>query len=244
MKLAADQLIKWTLIVLAICALIWAYFYGAFDFILEYPDDFWFLVTQHLKLIGLSGLLAIIVAVPLGILVTRPGFKKLQWFVVNFANIGQTIPSLAVLALAMSYLGIGFQTAVFGLWINSLLPIIRNTIAGIENVDPAVLDAGRGMGMSPRQILFKLELPNALYAIMAGIRTSMVINVGTAALAFLIGGGGLGDLIFTGLSLNDMGIMLSGAIPVIFLALIVDFLIGGIEKIIVPKGLQRNANLI
>jgi len=128
--------------------------------------------------------------------------------------------------------------------VNSLLPIIRNTIVGIEGVDPAVLDAGRGMGMSQRQILFKLELPNSLYAIMAGIRTSMVINVGTATLGFLIGGGGLGDLIFTGISLNDMGIMLSGAIPVIFLALIVDFLIGGVEKIVVPKGLQRNVNLI
>ena len=244
MKLAWDRLVKWTLIFSAFCSLLWAYNTGAFDFILEYPGDFRVLVVQHLKLIGLSGLLAIVVAVPLGILVTRPGFKKLQWIVVNFANIGQTIPSLAILALAMSYMGIGFQTAVFALWVNSLLPIIRNTIVGIEGVDPAVLDAGRGMGMSQRQILFKLELPNSLYAIMAGIRTSMVINVGTATLGFLIGGGGLGDLIFTGISLNDMGIMLSGAIPVIFLALIVDFLIGGVEKIVVPKGLQRNVNLI
>lgn len=217
----------------------WAYFTGAFEFIMQNPDDLLYLTGQHLKLVGISAGLAILTAVPIGILVTRPKFKKLEWFVMNFANVGQTVPSLAILALVMSYFGIGWQTAIFALWFNSLLPILRNTVAGIENVDPLILDAGRGMGMTSKQIFFKLELPNSLYAIFAGIRTSVVINVGTAALAFLIGGGGLGDLIFTGISLYDTGIMLSGAVPVIILAILIDFILGIVEKIFIPRGLQR-----
>ena len=163
---------------------------------------------------------------------------------VNFANVGQTVPSLAVLALAMSYLGLGYQTAVFALWFHSLLPILRNTVAGIESVSPDIIDAGKGMGMKPMQVLWKLELPNASYAIIAGIRTATVINVGSAALAFLIGGGGLGDFIFTGISLYDTGIMLAGAVPVTALALLIDWLLGLLEKWIVPKGVQREAELI
>nr|WP_257148492.1 ABC transporter permease [Bacillus sp. AFS073361] len=217
----------------------WAYFTGAFQFIIDNPGDLLYLTGQHLKLVGISAALAIVTAVPLGILITRPKFKKYDWIVMNFANIGQTVPSLAILALVMSYFGLGWQTAIFALWFNSLLPILRNTVAGIENVNPLIIDAGKGMGMTSKQIFFKLEVPNAMYAIMAGIRTSVVINVGTAALAFLIGGGGLGDLIFTGISLYDTGIMLSGAVPVIMLAILLDFLLGRFEKVIIPRGLQR-----
>ncbi|HWL12155.1 MAG TPA: ABC transporter permease [Ureibacillus sp.] len=217
----------------------WAYFTGAFQFIIDNPGDLLYLTGQHLKLVAISAALAIVTAVPLGILITRPKFKKYDWIVMNFANIGQTVPSLAILALVMSYFGLGWQTAIFALWFNSLLPILRNTVAGIENVNPLIIDAGKGMGMTSKQIFFKLEVPNAMYAIMAGIRTSVVINVGTAALAFLIGGGGLGDLIFTGISLYDTGIMLSGAVPVIMLAILLDFLLGRFEKVIIPRGLQR-----
>ncbi|MFC4766251.1 ABC transporter permease [Effusibacillus consociatus] len=227
-----------TLVIGALFA--WAYVSGTFQFIMDHPDDLIYLLQQHLKLVGLSSLLAVAIAVPLGIFITRPRFKKYDWIVINFANIGQTVPSLAVLALVMSYLGIGYMTAVFALWIYSLLPILRNTVAGIESVNRSILDAGKGMGMTQYQVLWKLELPNSLYAILAGIRTSIVINVGTAALAFLIGGGGLGDLIFTGISLYDTGIMLSGALPVTLLAVIIDFLLGKFEKIIIPRGVQRN----
>ncbi|MEH7504422.1 ABC transporter permease [Neobacillus drentensis] len=206
---------------------------------MDNPGDLLYLTGQHLKMVGISAALAIATAVPLGILITRPKFKKYDWIVMNFANIGQTVPSLAILALVMSYFGLGWQTAIFALWFNSLLPILRNTVAGIENVNPLIIDAGKGMGMTSKQIFFKLEVPNAMYAIMAGIRTSVVINVGTAALAFLIGGGGLGDLIFTGISLYDTGIMLSGAVPVILLAILLDFLLGRFEKVIIPRGLQR-----
>lgn len=234
-----ERLVKICLYLVVLAMLCWAYFTGAFQFIIENPQDLLYLTGQHLKLVGISAGLAIVTAVPLGIFITRPKFKKFDWIIMNFANIGQTVPSLAILALVMSYFGLGWQTAVFALWFNSLLPILRNTVAGIDNVNPFIIDAGKGMGMTTNQIFFKLELPNALYAIMAGIRTSVVINVGTAALAFLIGGGGLGDLIFTGISLYDTGIMLSGAVPVILLAIIFDYLLGKFEKVIVPRGLQR-----
>ncbi|RWR13670.1 ABC transporter permease [Siminovitchia fortis] len=217
---------------------------GAFQFMAANVDDLIFLAGQHLKLVAISSLAAIFVAVPLGIFVTRPKFKRFEFITVNIANVGQTIPSIAILALVMSYLGIGWKTAVFALWFSSLLPILRNTIAGLNSVHPAILDAGKGMGMTQRQLLLKIEIPNALYAIIGGIRTAVVINVGTAALAFLIGGGGLGDLIFTGISLYDTGIMLAGAVPVILLAISIDLLIGIVEKLVIPKGLQRNVETI
>jgi osmoprotectant transport system permease protein len=222
----------------------WAYAAGTFQFIIDNPGDLLYLLKQHLQLVGLSSLLAVLVAVPIGILITRPKFKKYDWIAMNFANIGQTVPSIAILAIVMTYLGIGYTTAVVALWVYSLLPILRNTVAGIESVSHSIIDAGHGMGMTRSQILWKLELPNALFAILAGIRTAIVINVGTTALAFLIGGGGLGDLIFTGISLYDTGIMLSGALPVTLLAVTIDFVLGKIEKIIIPKGLQRNLETI
>lgn len=244
MKRKSEHLIRTGLILVMVAFLAWAYVAGSFQYMLEHPDELLHLIIQHLQLVGLSTLLAVAIALPLGVLVTRPRFRRLEWIVVNFANVGQTVPSLAVLALAMSYLGLGYQTAVFALWFHSLLPILRNTVAGIESVSPDIIDAGKGMGMKPMQVLWKLELPNASYAIIAGIRTATVINVGSAALAFLIGGGGLGDFIFTGISLYDTGIMLAGAVPVTALALLIDWLLGLLENWIVPKGVQREAELI
>lgn len=239
-KKAVEHMIRIGLVLVVIGILFYAFVQGAFQFIADNPGDLLYLVKQHLKLVAVSSLFAIAVAVPLGIFITRPQFKKFEWLVVNFANIGQTVPSLAILALVMTYMGLGWQTAVFALWFNSLLPILRNTIAGIESVNPAIIDAGKGMGMTERMILWKLELPNASYAILAGVRTSTVINVGTAALAFLIGGGGLGDLIFTGISLYDTGTMLAGAVPVIVLAILIDFVLGKLGNIITPKVLKRD----
>jgi osmoprotectant transport system permease protein len=239
-----EKLIHFVLLLIIAAFLVWSFTSGAFQFIIENPSDLIYLLQQHMELVLLSSVMAVAVAVPVGILVTRPRFKKFDWIAINTANIGQTIPSLAVLALVMTYFGIGYYTAVFALWVYSLLPVLRNTIAGIESINKSIIDAGQGMGMTPGQILWKLELPNALYAILAGIRTSIVINVGTAALAFLIGGGGLGDLIFTGISLYDTGIMLSGALPVTLLAITIDFVLGKLEKIIIPKGLQRNLDQV
>jgi osmoprotectant transport system permease protein len=243
-KNKAELIMRIGLYVVIISLIIYAFQNGSFTYIAENKDAVIHLFGQHLKLVAISSIAAICCAVPLGILITRPRFRKYEHMVMNSANIGQTVPSIAILALVMSYLGIGWQTAVFALWVHSLLPILRNTMAGIDSVHPAIIDAGKGMGMTQNHILWKLELPNALYAILAGIRTAIVINVGTAALAFLIGGGGLGDLIFSGISLYDTGLMLAGALPVIILAILIDFILGIFEKVIIPRGLQRQIETI
>ena len=129
---------------------------------------------------------------------------------------------------------------IIGLVVYGLLPIIRNTVAGIDNINPILIDAARGMGMTPVQTLFKVELPNAMYIILTGIRTSTVILVGTAALSFLVGGGGLGDLIFTGIAMVDPGIMLGGAIPTAILAIAMNWLLGRIEFYRLSPGLRTD----
>jgi len=153
-------------------------------------------------------------------------------------NLGSTVPTLAVLALSMSLLGIGVVPAIFGLWVSSLLPIVRNTYAGMLGVPAHFIETATGMGMRPMQILSGVELPNALYVTFAGIRTALAINVGTAPLAFLIGGGGLGELIFTGIDLNEPGMMLAGAIPTALLAVLVDFAVGVLAYWVVPRGVN------
>lgn len=206
--------------------------------IFEEPNKFLTLLKQHINIVVISGLAAIITAVPLGVLLTRPKFRRLEWLFVNIVNLGQTIPSLAVLALAMGFLGIGLKAAVVALYVFSLLPILQNTIAGIHSIDQKMIDAAKGMGLTSLQILFKIELPQASYSILAGIRTSLVINVGTAALAYLIGGGGLGVWIFTGIQLFDHTFLLSGAIPLTLLAILIDYLLKGIQFLCVPKGIR------
>ncbi len=210
---------------------------GFFEFAKENPDEIWFLFLDHLQLVGISSFIAISIGVPTGVLLTRGFMKRYREWILNIFGICQTVPSLAVIAIAMTYVGIGKTPAILALVIYGLLPIIRNTVAGIANVDPVILDAGRGMGMTPAQILFKAELPNAMYIILTGIRTSTVINVGTAALSFLVGGGGLGDLIFTGIALVDPAYMLAGAVPTALLAVFINWIFGYIEKWIVSPGL-------
>jgi len=194
------------------------------------------LIKQHLVLVGISSIGAILVAIPSGILVTRPRFKKLEGFVSNMVSLGYTIPNMAVLALVMGILGIGFKTAAFALFLYSILPIFRNTVAGLKSIDSHMIDAAKGMGLKPHQILFKIELPNAAYSIIAGVRTAVVINIGATALAHLVGGGGLGDWVFTGIKLFDNGILLSGAIPITILAILTDQLLRLVEHWVVPEG--------
>ncbi|WP_226658960.1 ABC transporter permease [Pseudalkalibacillus hwajinpoensis] len=214
----------------------WAIRNHYFDYIFTESTTFWHLVKQHLQLVLVSSVLALLIAIPGGILVTRKPFRRAEWVVSNTVNLGQTIPSLAVLALMISILGIGFQTAVFALFIYSLLPMYRNTVAGIDSIDENLIDAARGMGMKPIQILLRIELPNAAYSILAGVRTAIVLNIGTAALAYVVGGGGLGVWIFTGIQLFDNGYLISGAIPVTLLAIFVDYLLRLLERLIVPEG--------
>jgi osmoprotectant transport system permease protein len=183
-------------------------------------------VREHVALCVVSTGLAVALAVPAGVAATRRGLRRLAPPLLFVANVGQSVPTIAVLALAFSVTGIGFRTAVIGLWAYSLLPVLRNTVAGLAGVDPAVVEAARGMGMSPAQVLLKVELPLAWPVILAGIRTAAVVNVGTAALATFVGAGGLGQLITVGLDNQRDRILYTGAALTAVLALTVDWAIG------------------
>ncbi|WP_108446489.1 ABC transporter permease [Halomonas denitrificans] len=217
---------------------VWSQSSGVIDDFIFYLPDIQYLAVQHLWLTAVSGSLAILVAIPLGILLSRPSMARVAESAMQVLNVGTTIPTLAVLALSMSFLGIGTVPAVFGLFVATLLPITRNTYTGLKGVSPALMEAAAGIGMSPGQRLLKVELPNALYVIFAGIRTALAINVGTVPLAFLIGAGGLGELIFTGIDLYDPVMMLSGAIPTALLAVVVDMLIAVTAFLVVPRGVN------
>lgn len=227
------RIILWALVIVFFW---WTISENMYDKIFNESQEFKGLFVEHLQLTSISAGLAILTSVPLGIFVTRPRFRKSEWLIVNIANLGQTIPSFAVLAIAMSFLGIGMTSAIVALYIYSLLPVLQNTIAGLDSVQPEMKDAARGMGMTPLQILFRIELPNASSSILAGIRTAVVLNIGTAALAYLIGGGGLGVWIFTGIQLYDNQALISGAVPVTLLAVLVDFIFRGLQYVLVPKG--------
>ncbi|MCV6589176.1 MAG: ABC transporter permease [Marinobacterium sp.] len=217
---------------------VWAERSGFLEEMLEYEEDVVYLVVEHLKLTAVSGGLAVLIGVPLGIVLSRPRFSHVAENAMQVLNIGTTVPTLALLALSMSLLGIGNSPAILGLLVATLLPIVRNTYTGLLSVPVHLKEAASGMGMLPRQMLWQVELPNALYVIMAGIRTALAINVGTAPLAFLIGGTSLGELIFTGIAVDEQAMMLAGAIPTALLAVTVDFVLGALTFVLVSKGVN------
>ncbi|HSK40409.1 MAG TPA: ABC transporter permease [Arenibaculum sp.] len=236
--LTGPAVTRWVLVVLAFALGAWAQAAGLIGDILYRWEDIVFLSRQHMALVAISGGLAILIGVPLGILLSRPALRGLAEPVMQMLNVGTTIPPLAVLALSMSFLGIGTTPAIFALWVASMLPIVRNTYVGLLEVPAHLREAALGMGMTPGQMLLKVELPNALWVIYAGVRTALTINVGTVPLAFLIGAGGLGELIFTGIALNETGMMLAGAIPTALLAVITDFAIATAARFTVPRGVN------
>jgi osmoprotectant transport system permease protein len=192
-------------------------------------------IVEHLQLILISTGLAIAVAVPAGILITRQGFRDFSGLILGVANVGQSVPSIAILALFMGVLGLGARTAIFALWLYALLPIIRNTATGIEEVDPNIIEAATGMGMTNRQILLQIELPLAFRVMFAGMRTAAVINVGTAALGAFIGAGGLGTFIITGIPLMRERMILVGAILTAVMAVLVDWILGKVQdRLVAP----------
>jgi len=199
------------------------------QFVYQQSDKLWSQTLAHIGLTLISLILAIVIAVPLGILITRK--KKFSGIILGFAGVLQTIPSIALLGVMIPFLGIGPKPAILALFLYALLPVIRNTYTGIIEVNPAVVDAARGMGMSKWQILTKVELPLAFPVLMAGIRTATVINVGVATLAAYIAAGGLGEFIFGGIALNNSNMILAGAIPAALLAIILDFLLSLVQKI-------------
>lgn len=194
--------------------------------------------AQHLELVFVSSLVIIPLGLIFGIGVTREEFRQMLPLVNNLVNSGQTIPTIAIVAIMAPIIGLGFWPAIIALIAYGLLPVVRNTIAGIEAVSDFIIDSARGMGMTSEQILFQIELPIASSIIMAGIRTSMVINIGTATLGAFVGSGGLGVPIASGLSMTIYPFVLLGAIPAALLAILVDYILGRIEYVITPRGLQ------
>src|SRR5499427_345909 len=200
-------------------------------FVLENKSEILGLTIEHLWMVGISTLLAVSVGIPLGILITRK--PALHNPVIATANVIQTIPSLALFGFLLPAPWIGERAgrlAVLALALYALLPLIRNTYAGIRNVDPAIVEAGRAMGMTDRQLLWQVELPLASGVIVAGIRIATVVSVGLATIAAAIGAGGLGEFIFRGLAMVNNQVILAGAIPAALLALFADLALSALER--------------
>lgn len=207
------------------------------NFLNQYGADILSKTGQHIYISAVALALGIIVAVPLGMLLTRA--PKISGAVIGIASVMQTIPALALLAIMIPIFGIGSTPAIVALFIYSLLPILRNTYLGLTSVDPALIDAAKGMGMNSFQRMWKVELQLALPVIMAGVRLSATYVIAWTTLASYIGAGGLGDLIFNGLNLYRSDLILGGSIPVIILALVADFLLGKLEAKLTPKTTQE-----
>jgi osmoprotectant transport system permease protein len=194
------------------------------------------LTLEHLWLVGVSIFLAVLIGIPLGILITR--WPVLDKPILGSANIIQTIPSLALFGFLLPAPWIGARAdrlAILALTLYALLPLIRNTYVGIKSVDPSVVEAGRGMGMTNRQLLWQVQLPLALGVIVAGVRVATVISVGLATIAAAIGAGGLGEYIFRGLAMVNNQVILAGAIPAALMALLADVVLGWLEKRLSPR---------
>ena len=206
------------------------------NFLATHPTQFYRALGVHIALSGSALFLAALISIPAGIAVARRGGLALT--VVNAANVGRTLPSLAVLALVMPLLGTGFAPALFALTLIALPPIVTHTIVGMRGVDADAVDAAVGMGMTRTLLLRRVELPMALPVIFAGLRTGAVQVISGAVLAAFIGGGGLGDFITAGIAMMAIPQLLVGAIPVTLLALGTDFLFGALQRRMTPQGLR------
>lgn len=229
------------LVVLALLAGVWAYVSSlhmdsietrslAFDLVVT-------AVWKHIELVAASTILTIAIGVPLGVLLTRPGIGRIGAIVLAAANAGQAVPSIGVLVVLAMLFGVGFWMAVVALVVYALLPVLRNTMVGIRQVDPALIDAGRGMGMSGFRVLTTIELPLAVPVMLAGIRVALILNVGAATLAAYTNAGGLGSIISAGIALDRMPVLIVGSMLTICLALTVDWLAGLAERVLRPRGI-------
>ncbi|PNK64138.1 MULTISPECIES: osmoprotectant ABC transporter permease OsmY [Pantoea] len=196
--------------------------------------DLIYLGQQHLYLVFWSMLFALLIGIPSGILLSRPFARRWAEYAMQIFNVGNTLPPLAVLALAMVVLGIGEKPALFALFLASLLPIVRNTYSGLSAVPPSLIEAANGIGMTKFQRLRQVELPNACPVMLAGIRIATAINVGTAPLAFLIGASSYGELIFPGIYLNDFPTLILGAVATALFALLLDMLLAALGRFLSP----------
>ncbi|MFI6666818.1 ABC transporter permease [Streptomyces sp. NPDC050481] len=194
---------------------------------------------QQVELTAISTFFVLIIAIPLGIVLTRRAFRKAGPVAVALANTGQATPAIGLLALLVIWLGTGMKAALIGMVAYAVLPVLSNTIAGLKANDPTLLEAARGIGMSSMGVLSRVELPLAVPLILAGVRTALVLNVGTATLATFGGGGGLGVLITTGITTQRMPVLMLGSILTVTLALLVDWLASLAELMLRPRGLVK-----
>lgn len=211
-----------------------------FNYMLENKDQIISLCIEHIELTAIALIIAIIIGVPIGILISYK--KKLNKPILGVTSVTQAIPSMALLGFMIPFLGIGTAPAIVVVVLYSLLPIIKNTYTGITNISPATIEAATGIGLTRAQILTKIQIPQALPIIMAGVRISSVSAVGLMTMAAFIGGGGLGYLIFSGIRTVNNYQILAGAIPACILALLVDYFFGAIEKLVTPLSLQSDKN--
>ncbi len=216
----------------------------AWQFAVQRPELLVEWTARHLWIIFVANGIAVILGIALGLYITGKGREHVADTTLYLAEITMTIPSLALFGLLMLLLGgiglkaIGFLPAVIALVVYGQLPILRNTYTALQQIDPAIIEAGKGVGMSERQLLFKVKLPLAVPVIMAGLRNAIVINIGIAAIAAMIGAGGLGVPIFRGLRNARMDLIILGGASVSILALLIDGLMFRLEKRLIPKGLR------
>ncbi|GAA3493559.1 ABC transporter permease [Streptomyces prasinosporus] len=196
---------------------------------------------QHIGLTVISTFFVLVIAIPLGVLLTRRTFRGATPVALALANTGQATPAIGLLALLVIWLGIGRRAALIGIIAYAVLPVLSNTVAGLKANDPTLLEAARGIGMSPLEVLTRVELPLAVPLILAGVRTALVLNVGTATLATFGGGGGLGVLITTGITSQRMPVLVLGSVLTVALALLVDWLASLAELLLRPRGLEADA---
>jgi len=231
--------------VATVIIVVWIYHaYGAFEYTINNIAEFFRLIIEHLLLVIVSMIAAVVIGIFLGIIMTRKTFRRFGGAIMAVVNVWQSFPALGVIALAYGILpllglsGIGFLPGIIALFFCAIAPVVRNTFTGIESVSDDVIESATGMGMTPNQILLKIEIPNSMPVIMGGIRTATALIVGTAPLAFLIGAGGLGFWIFTGINLMNTGIMVAGAVPVAIIAMLFDYLLERMEEVVVSPGIQ------
>lgn len=204
---------------------------------LDWDSKLWPQLKDHLTISFWSTVLVVSIAVPLGILLTRPALRRFGPAVLTVANSGQALPAYGLLILFLALMGSGLTTVIVALVVYALLPVLRNTMVGLDQVDSNIIEAGRGMGMTKMGVLTRIELPLAVPVILAGVRTAMVVNIGMATLAFLIGGGGLGITISAGLKLQQSPVIYVGSLLVALVALSFDWVGAAAERYLTPRGI-------
>ncbi len=197
----------------------------------------WAKLVEHVQMTLAATALVVVIAIPLGVVASRSRNRLITPIILTLANLGQAVPAIGLLVLCTFLLGVGFQTALVGLVAYAVLPVLRNTMVGVRQVDPALIEAARGMGMTKGQILRRVELKLAVPAILAGLRTALVLTVGVATLGAFVAAGGFGELIINGLKLNRMPVTLVGGVLTASIAFIIDWLGGLAEHLLRPRGI-------